>query len=73
MLVNTGFAISLRSEALFYRLNTAGVFVRQPEDAEGNYRTPLLPGLVVHVPTLWQEKLPGPGAVVRAVEAMLHS
>lgn len=60
-----------RTEALFYRRNDEGVFIRQMEDAEGNYQTPLLPRLMIHVPTLWQEKLPGPGATARAVEAML--
>ena len=61
----------LRTEALFYRRNEEGVFVRQPEDAEGRYQTPLLPGLLIHVATLWSENLPGPGATARAVEAML--
>lgn len=60
-----------RTEALFYRRNGEGIFIRQTEDANGNYETPLLPGLKIHVPTLWQEKLPGTGATARAVEAML--
>ncbi len=30
-----------------------------------------LKGLALHVPPLWQEKLPGPAASVRAVKAML--
>lgn len=60
-----------RTEALFYRRNEDGVFVRQSEDTDGNFRTRLLPGLVINVPTLWREKLPGPGAIARAVEAML--
>lgn len=61
-----------RAEALIYRRTDDGVFARQPEDADGNYLTPLLPKLVLNVPTLWREKLPGPGATVRAVEAMLN-
>jgi Uma2 family endonuclease len=61
----------LRAEALFYRRNEEGVFIRHDADADGNYRTPMLPGLVIHVPTLWREKLPGPIAIGRAVEAML--
>jgi Uma2 family endonuclease len=61
----------LRSEAIFYRLNKKGLYVRYSEDSDGNYHTPLLPGLAVHVPTLWAEKKPGPGAISRAVEAML--
>ena len=60
------------TEALFYRRSGEGIFARQTEDADGNYRTLLLPGLVINVPTLWHEKLPGPGATVRAVEAMLQ-
>ncbi len=63
----------LRAQALFYRLSGEGVYLGQSEDADGNYRTPLLPGLVLNVPTLWRDKLPGPGAVVRAVEAMLQT
>ena len=63
----------LRAQALFYRLNGDGVYLGQSEDADGNYRPPLLPELVVNVPTLWRDKLPGPGAVVRAVEAMLQT
>jgi Uma2 family endonuclease len=63
----------LRTEALFYRRNAGGIFVRQAEDADGNYRTPLLPGLALHVPTLWREKLPGPAATARAVQTMLES
>ncbi len=62
----------LRAEALLYRLNQEGIYVRQAEDADGNYRTPLLPGLVLNVPTLWREKHPGPAATARAVEAMLN-
>jgi Uma2 family endonuclease len=65
------FLDSIHREALFYRLNEAGVYVPQPIDQDGNYRTTALPGLVVHVPTLWQDELPGPGATFRAVEAML--
>jgi hypothetical protein len=41
--------------------------VPQYADADGNYRTPALPGLVLHVPTLWHEQLPGPIAVAQAV------
>lgn len=61
-----------RAEALFYRRNEEGIFIRQPEDTDGNYQTPLLPGLNVHVATLWQEKLPGPAATAQAVAAMLN-
>ncbi|MEO8609479.1 MAG: Uma2 family endonuclease [Chloroflexota bacterium] len=64
---------AIHKETRFYRLNEEGVYVRQVEDADGNYRTPNLPGLTLHVPTLWQENLPGPGAVVQAVQAMLKN
>ncbi len=62
----------LHHESRFYRLNEAGSYVRQNEDADGNYRTSLLPGLVLKVPTLWQDDLPGPAATARAVTAMLE-
>jgi Uma2 family endonuclease len=62
----------LRDESRFYRLNEAGRYIRQAEDTEGSYRTPALPGLILHVPTLWQDELPGPGATSAAVKAMLE-
>ncbi|MFN8451825.1 MAG: Uma2 family endonuclease [Anaerolineae bacterium] len=61
-----------RSEALFYRRNSEGIFARQTEDADDNYRTSLLPALVINVPTLWREKLPDFNDIGKAVEAMLH-
>jgi Uma2 family endonuclease len=62
---------SIHRDSRFYCLNEEGVYIRQAEDADGNYRTPNLPGLLLHVPTLWHDNLPGPGAVVEAVKAML--
>jgi Uma2 family endonuclease len=61
----------LRKEALFYRLNEEGVYIPQYADSDGNYRPPLLPGFVLHVPTLWQSPLPDLFAVAEAVKAML--
>jgi Uma2 family endonuclease len=61
----------LENKTRFYRLNDVGVYVLYSEDAEGNYRTPLLQDLEFHVPTLWQLRLPDPIAVVEAVKAML--
>lgn len=61
----------IRNEARFYRLNEKGIYIRQSEDADGNYRTPRLPELVLHVPTLWQENLPGPIVIIEAVRTML--
>lgn len=60
-----------RTEALFYRRSDDGIFVRQAEDADGNYRTPLLPGLILNVPTLWLEELPDFNRIGQIVEAML--
>ncbi|MBL8165682.1 MAG: Uma2 family endonuclease [Anaerolineae bacterium] len=61
----------LHRETMFYRLNEDGIYMRYDPDTDGNYRTPTLPGFVLHVPTLWQEPLPTPTAVVEAVKAML--
>jgi Uma2 family endonuclease len=55
---------------LFYRRNEEGLFMMQLEDDDGNYTTPLLPKFKLHVPTLWQEKLPGILAVVEVVRQM---
>src|SRR5450432_3687625 len=73
----------LHNECRFYRLGETAVeiveneppvkmYVRAEQDAEGLYRTPALPGLVLHVPTLWQPRLPGPAAVVEAVRGMVN-
>jgi len=62
----------LHTETRFYRLNPSGRYVRQSEDPEGNYHTPALPGFALHVPTLWQSALPGPGATFEAVKQMLE-
>lgn len=63
----------LRAESRFYRLNAHGRYVRQSEDGQGNYRTPALPGFMMHVPALWETPLAGPGAIARAVEVMLKT
>ncbi len=62
----------LRGECRFYRLDEEKkVYVPQREDAEGNYRTPLLPALVLHVPTLLEERQPNLLKIVRSVEQMI--
>lgn len=61
----------LRDAASFYRLNAAGRYSQISEDAEGNYRTPALPGFALHVPTLWVDPLPNPVDIVQSVQAML--
>jgi Uma2 family endonuclease len=63
----------LRREYRFFRLNEAKVYTSQPLDAIGQYETPLLPGLKVHVAILWQSPLPDPIATVAAVQTMLGS
>lgn len=63
----------LRKESRFYRLNAEGRYERQTEDAQGNYRTPIFPGLVLHVPTLWSDPLPGPGAIAKTIGAVLKA
>lgn len=62
---------SVRKQAVFYRLSDNGFYRRYEVDAQGTYHTPVLPGLTLHVPTLWQDKLPGPAATVELVQAML--
>ena len=61
----------VRQEAHFYRLDEKGIYKPSPPDEEGNYHCPTLPGLRLHVPTLWEEKLPDIIAIVQTVQAML--
>lgn len=61
----------LRRETHFYRLNDDRRYVHHAEDEAGNYRSPVLPGFALHVPALWQDSFPGPGATFDAVKAML--
>ncbi len=42
-------------------------------DAAGNYVTPLLPKLLVHVPKLWRDEIPTMIDVIESVRAMLDS
>jgi Uma2 family endonuclease len=62
----------LHHESRFYRLNGEGSYVRQTEDADGNYHTPLLPGLALHVSTLWRDDLPNTMETLASVTAMLE-
>ena len=59
-------------ECRFFRLNEAGLYVRQVEDSSGDYRSPLLPDFRLNVPTLWEDNFPGPAAIAAAVLAMLN-
>jgi Uma2 family endonuclease len=60
-----------RFDALFYRLNADGLYESQLVDVKGNYRTPLLPGFTLHVPTLWQTPLPDLAFILTAIQDML--
>ncbi|MCD4684625.1 MAG: Uma2 family endonuclease [Anaerolineae bacterium] len=60
----------LRQRCEFNRLQ-ANVYTTAPPDDAGHYRTPLLPRLMVHVLTLWQDELPGPILIGETVQAML--
>lgn len=60
----------LHKEGLFYRLNDQGLYAAQNVDEHGNYRTPTLPGLRLHVPTLWEETLPTVSATLAAIQSM---
>ncbi|MGB1285551.1 MAG: Uma2 family endonuclease [Aggregatilineales bacterium] len=55
----------VNQEILFYILNNESVYVPQYVDNDENYHISQLPGLVLHVPTLWQKPLPG---VLQTVE-----
>lgn len=60
----------IQHEALFYSLNDAGYYELQTHK-DGNYRTPLLPNFVLHIPSLWQDPLPDFFTVGKAVQEML--
>jgi Uma2 family endonuclease len=64
----------IRQRAQFNRLDDSGethVYLPARPDAKDCYRTPLLPRLALHVPTLWLDDLPGIRATVQAVQTML--
>jgi Uma2 family endonuclease len=61
----------IRNETRFYRVNEKGIYIRHAEDEHGDYRTPQLPGFVLHVATLWQDVLPNIVEIVEAVRMML--
>jgi len=61
----------IRKAARLNRLTANGIYADiQPGD-DGAYETPLLPGLKLHVPTLWAEPLPDIVQIVETVRAML--
>lgn len=58
----------LRQECRFFRLQDTGHYATVlPDQADMCYRSPLLPRLALHVPTLWQEPLPDFFAIGQAV------
>lgn len=61
----------LRKESRFHCLQPTKLYASVSPDADGHYRTPLLPRFALHVPTLWQEKLPDIIQVVQSAQAML--
>lgn len=62
----------LRREARFMRLDTSqGRYLAYREDETGNYPSPNLLGLQLHVPTLWLDPLPNLLEVADAIKAML--
>ncbi len=63
----------IHRECRFYRLDDSGHYARYTENEQGLYRTPALPNLALHAPTLWQDELPGPLAVIEAVRKMMPS
>mgnify|MGYP000626432360 CR=1 FL=1 len=60
-----------RRSADFYQLGGDGTYSRWLLDAEGWYHSVVLPGLKVKEAWLWQEPLPGPLDLIRAVREML--
>jgi Uma2 family endonuclease len=54
-----------RREARFFRLGERGWYESVPPDAEGVYRSQVVPGFWLRVDWLWQEPLPRALAVLR--------
>ena len=61
----------LRQRCDFNRRSTAGIYIEMEPDDTAHYRTPLLPKLALHIPTLWQEPLPDILVIVQTVQAMV--
>lgn len=59
----------MKKECRFYHLNPQHAYELQT--VGDDYESPRLPGLKLNIPTLWQETLPKPPAIVKAVQAML--
>jgi Uma2 family endonuclease len=63
----------LRQRCDFNRLDESGVYGVVPLDETESYRTPLLPRLTLHVPTLWLDELPGVLATTQVILKMMES
>jgi Uma2 family endonuclease len=61
----------IEQECTFYRLDENGVYIMVELNEGETFTSEILPNLSIHVPTLWQAKLPGPRAISQAVEDML--
>lgn len=61
----------LRQVCHFHRLQATSLYAPVQPNEAGEYRTPLLPNLALHVPTLWQQPLPDILRVVEAVQKMV--
>ena len=61
----------IRNECRFYRLNEKKVYEPQAKNSV-TYETPLLPGLIIDTPVLWQAVLPNMFEIVEIVKAMLN-
>jgi Uma2 family endonuclease len=51
----------IKEECRFYLLNAKKTYM--PQEFEDEYSVAQMPGLKIHVPILWQENPPGPGAI----------
>jgi Uma2 family endonuclease len=60
----------LKKETRFYRLNEKKAYVLQ--EVGDVYSSPLIPNLKVNILTFWQDKLPGPAAIVQEITKMLQ-
>jgi Uma2 family endonuclease len=61
----------LRRDVRFSRRQTDDLYTTIQPDESGQHQTPLLPGLKLHIPTLWSDVLPTRIETVQAVQAML--
>ena len=62
----------IRQECRFYRLAESGIYTAVLLDDKGNYRTPTLPKLALHVPTFWLDELPDIFTVADTIRALFE-